>query len=175
MSSDLINEDFPREGQLLGVDYGTVRVGLAISTREQNIASPLEIYNRRSEHQDGRYFAELVADYRIKGLVVGLPMHVNGEEGESARHAREYGHWLAEVTGGLPILFWDERYTSAVAEDHLIGVDLTRKQRKKRLDMIAAQIILQAYLDTTAKREQIAREEAESSEQDEEDETTADS
>ncbi len=158
MSSDAPNEDFPREGQLLGVDYGTVRVGLAISTREQNIASPLEIYNRRNEHQDGKYFAELVADYRIKGLVVGLPMHVNGEEGETARHAREYGKWLVEVTN-LPILFWDERYTSSVAEDHLIGVDLTRKQRKKRLDMIAAQIMLQAYLDTTAKREQMAREE----------------
>jgi putative Holliday junction resolvase len=108
------SEEFPSEGQLLGVDYGTVRVGIAISTREQNIASPLEIYNRRNERLDAVYFKELTDEYRIKGLVVGLPMHINGEEGESARHAREYGAWLVEVTG-LPILFWDERFTSSVA------------------------------------------------------------
>lgn len=157
------SDDFPREGQLLGVDYGTVRVGLAISTREQNIASPLEIYQRRNERLDGKYFKELVEEYRIKGLVVGLPMHVNGEEGSTAHFAREYGAWLKEITG-LPVLFWDERYTSSVAEEHMIGVDLTRKQRKRRLDMVAAQIFLQSYLDTMQKRDQIAIDEAESQE-----------
>lgn len=148
MSSD----EFPQEGALLGVDYGTVRVGLAISTREQNIASPLEIYQRRNERLDGKYFQELVADYRIKGLVVGLPMHVSGEEGQSARQAREYGAWLAELTQ-LPLVFWDERYTSAAAEDHMLGIDMTRKQRKRRVDMVAAQIFLQAYLDAQRERE----------------------
>lgn len=158
--TDSSNIEFPREGQLLGVDYGTVRVGLSISTREQTIASPLEIYQRRNETLDRKYFQEIVNDYRVKGLVVGLPMHVNGSEGATAFKAREYGTWISEMTG-VPVLFWDERYTSSVAEEHMIGVDLTRKQRKKRLDMVAAQIILQSYLDTMQKRDQIAREEAE--------------
>lgn len=160
-------EEFPSEGQLLGVDYGTVRVGIAISTREQNIASPLEIYNRCNERLDAIYFKELTDEYRIKGLVVGLPMHINGEEGETARHAREYGAWLVEVTG-LPILFWDERFTSSVAEDYLIDADMTRKKRKKRIDMIAAQIMLQACLETRAKRAQLREEEIHDGEQYEE-------
>ncbi len=152
------SEEFPSHGQLLGVDYGTVRVGIAISTREQNIASPLEIYNRRNDHLDAMYFKEITEEYRIKGLVVGLPMHINGEEGATAYHARQYGAWLVEVTG-LPILFWDERFTSSVAEDYLIGADMTRKKRKKRLDMIAAQIMLQACLETRAKLAKLEEEE----------------
>lgn len=140
------SENFPATGKLLGIDYGTVRVGLAVSTPDQKIASPLEILTRRNEQLDAKYYRELMTEYRISGLVIGLPIHVNGTEGQKAREAREYGSWLQQLTG-LPVMFWDERYTSVAAEDHLIGVDLTRKQRKKRLDMVAAQILLQAYLD----------------------------
>lgn len=148
------SDDFPSDGRLLGVDFGTVRIGLAITTREQNIASPLEIYQRRSEGLDAKYFKELVDENRVKGFVVGLPMHINGEEGASAIKAREYGAWLSKLTD-LPVLFWDERFTSSIAEDHMIGVDLTRKQRKRRIDMVAAQIFLQSYLDTKKKSEEI--------------------
>lgn len=145
-SPDVPDETFPAEGRLLGVDYGTRRVGLAVSTHEQNISSPLEIYERRNRQIDARYFRELVEEERIVGLVVGLPMHVGGEEGQKAREAREYGAWLARTTG-LPVRFWDERYTSAAADEFLINIDMSRKKRKRRLDMIAAQIILQGFLD----------------------------
>lgn len=140
------SDEIPPQGQLLGVDYGTKRVGLAISTGDQTLSSPLQIYERRNERLDAKFFRELAEDYRLKGIVVGLPMHINGEEGESARHARAYGTWLSELTG-LPVIYWDERYTSAVAEEHLLNAEMTRKQRKKRLDKIAAHIILQACLD----------------------------
>lgn len=151
------SKEFPDEGPLLGIDFGTVRVGLAISTREQNIASPLEIYERRNEKLDAKYFQEIVQEYRIKGLVCGLPLHVNGQEGTSAQLARQYGAWLAELTD-LPIVYWDERFTSAVAEDHMLGIDMSRKKRKRRLDMVAAQIFLQAYLDAKQKRQSSGQE-----------------
>ncbi|TWT58704.1 putative Holliday junction resolvase [Thalassoglobus neptunius] len=140
------SEDFPQTGRLLGVDYGTKRVGIAVSTPDQKIASPLEILTRQNENYDAKYFKEVISEYRISALVVGLPIHVNGTEGQKAREAREYGGWLSQLTN-LPVKYWDERYTSVAAEDCMIGIDFTRKQRKRRMDMVAAQIMLQAYLD----------------------------
>lgn len=142
---------FPVEGRLLGLDYGTRRIGFAISTYEQNIASPIANYTLRSESLDARFLREVVSNYRPVGLVVGLPVHVNGEEGQAAYEARQFGAWAADVTG-LPITFWDERYTSAVAEEYLLAAEMTRKQRKARLDKMAAQIMLQSYLDEKQRR-----------------------
>lgn len=145
-SSDSLVDPFPETGRLLGVDYGTKRVGLAISTPDQSIASPLEIRVRQNESQDLRYFREILENYTVRGIVVGLPIHVNGNEGQKAHEARVYGEWFAKHFS-LPVAFWDERYTSAVAEEFMIGLDLTRDQRKKRIDMLAAQIMLQSYLE----------------------------
>ncbi|MCA9079415.1 MAG: Holliday junction resolvase RuvX [Planctomycetaceae bacterium] len=138
--------EFPAEGRLLGIDFGTKRVGIAICNSDRTIASPVEIYQRRNDRLDGDYFRELAAGYRIAGFVVGLPMHVNGTEGVKAREARAYGDWLHQLTG-LPVTYWDERYTSAVAEEYLLAAELTRKQRKARIDKLAAQILLQGYLE----------------------------
>ncbi len=140
------NEILPPQGRLLGVDFGTKRVGIALCTPDRTMAGPLEIYERRNERLDARYFRELLEEYRFCGIVVGLPIHVHGGESQKSREAQVYGKWLHEVTG-LPVVYWDERYTSAVAEDFLLAADLTRKQRKKRIDKVAAQIILQAFLD----------------------------
>lgn len=106
---------FPREGCLLGVDYGQKRVGLAISTFEQNLAMPMEIYQRKSESVDQEWFRATCLDYRVAGLVVGLPLHTSGEESELSQEARQFGEWLARCTS-LPLRFWDERYTSVSAE-----------------------------------------------------------
>lgn len=144
--SDAVPE-FPAQGRLLGIDYGTRRVGLAISTPDQTIASPLEIYQRRNDQLDARHFLAVAEDYRVRGIVLGLPIHVSGEEGQTAAQARKYGDWLKSILG-LPVAFWDERYTSAVAEEYLLGADLSRQKRKKRLDMVAAQIMLQSYLNS---------------------------
>lgn len=138
--------EVPFRGPLLGVDYGTRRVGLAISTGDQTIASPLTIYQRGSEQQEARILRGVFEDYQVRGIVLGLPIHVNGEEGQKAYESRKYGGWMAKLSG-LPVDYWDERFTSAVAEEFLLSAEMTRDQRKKRLDMVAAQIMLQSYLD----------------------------
>jgi putative Holliday junction resolvase len=81
------------------------------------------------------------------GLVVGLPLHAGGEESDSSRDARAYGAWLADVTG-LPAVFWDERLTTWMAEGALLGAKLSHAKRKERRDRVAAQMILQGYIDS---------------------------
>jgi putative Holliday junction resolvase len=137
---------FPARGRLLGLDFGTKRVGLALSNAEQTIATPVETYQRRDEPQDARYLRQKVEEFTIVGLVVGLPVHMSGDEGEKAREARAYGAWAANVTK-LPVAFCDERYTTAQAEELLRGASLSPKQRKARRDMLAAQILLQTFLE----------------------------
>jgi putative Holliday junction resolvase len=134
------------KGVLLGIDYGTVRVGLAVSDPDRIIASPLETYTRRSEATDAIYFTQVATTHRAVGLVVGLPLHAGGEESDSSRDAREFGAWLTRVTS-LPVVFWDERFTTALAEDALLGAKLTHKKRKERRDRVAAQMILQSYIE----------------------------
>lgn len=131
---------------LLGVDTGTVRVGLAISDPDRKIAFPLVIYERKGRDRDAAYFRTLVEKERVGGLVVGLPVHTNGQEGVKAQEAREFGGWLAGLTG-LPVAYWDERFTTVQAESALWAAGLTHKRRKERRDKVAAQMLLQGYLD----------------------------
>ena len=142
--------------RLLGVDYGTVRLGLAVSDRDRKIASPLVTYTRRGAAQDAAFFRCLVAAEEIAALVVGLPVHLDGREGEKAREARAFGSWLGATTQ-LPVTYWDERFTTVEAEAHLIDAGLTRKRRKQRRDRVAAQILLQAFLDAGCPASQIVR------------------
>jgi putative Holliday junction resolvase len=132
--------------RLLGVDYGSVRVGLAISDADRLIASPLATYQRRSADQDAVFFRTLVDEEAIGQLVVGLPIHLSGREGQKAAEARAFGQWLGEVTA-LPVVFWDERFTTVEAEQFLQEAGLTSKRRKSRRDRVAAQILLQTYLE----------------------------
>lgn len=142
--------DFPVTGALLGIDFGTKRLGFAVCNREQTIASPVENYTRSSKDQDARALKRLVEEYRVVGLVVGLPVHMSGAEGGTARGARSFGEWAAEVTK-LPLRFADERFSSLTAETYLFAAEMTNKKRKQRLDMLAAQTILQNYLDREEK------------------------
>jgi len=142
--------------RLLGVDYGQVRVGLAISDSERRIASPFATYERRNKEQDAAYFREVVTAEEIAEIVVGLPLHLDGREGQKAREARAFGQWLAE-TIGLPVVFWDERFSTVEAESALWEAGLTHKRRKDRRDRVAAQIFLQSYLDAGCPGEQPSR------------------
>jgi putative holliday junction resolvase len=142
--------------RLLGVDYGQVRVGLAVCDAERRIASPLATYQRRTAEKDAEFFRALVAAEEIAGIVVGLPLHLNGREGQKAREAREFGRRLAEATG-LPVIFWDERFSTVEAEAALWEAGLTHKRRKARRDRVAAQLFLQAYLDAGCPGEQPSR------------------
>jgi putative Holliday junction resolvase len=140
-------DDFPREGRLAGIDYGTVRVGVAVCDSDRILASPLETYQRGAAAQDARYFQQLVREERIVGFVVGLPVHGSGGESRKSIEAREFGKWLSAQTG-LPVQFHDERYTSVFAERSLLDAGMTRKRRKQRLDKVAAQAILATYLES---------------------------
>lgn len=133
-------------GRILGLDFGTRRVGLAVSDPRRLIATPLEVHERRDPAQDARYYQRLVVEHEIDRIVIGLPLHTGGREGTSARLARSYGDWLAGVTG-LVVLYHDERYTTVDAEDVLIASGLKRSRRKGLRDMLAARILLQTYLD----------------------------
>lgn len=140
-------ETVPLEGRLFGLDPGEKRIGVAISTYEQNIASPLDNYTRHGDGPDGHYFQQMTETYSIVGLVVGLPVHMSGEEGEQARRARVFGKWVGELTG-LPVQFYDERFTSAMAEQCLQEASLTSQQRKARRDKLAAMFMLQSFIDS---------------------------
>jgi putative holliday junction resolvase len=117
------------------------------------MASPLEIYARRNQPLDAKYFQQLARDERIALWVVGLPVHLDGRESPKSQEARRFGKWLGEVTL-LPVDFFDERFSSRQAEEILQAAELTSKRRKKRLDMLAAQIMLTAYLESQSKGQQ---------------------
>lgn len=133
-------------GVLLGLDYGSVRIGLAVTDPDRIVASPLETYTRKSAESDAAHLAKTARDHRAVGFVVGLPLHSDGRESDKSREARAFGAWLGAVTG-LPVVFWDERFTTALAEDALLEAKLTHRKRRERRDRVAAQMILQAYVD----------------------------
>jgi putative Holliday junction resolvase len=133
---------------LAGVDYGDRRIGIALTDPEQRFASPADNHNRGDEVAEAKYFRRLATEERIVRFVVGLPVHLSGRESEKSQDARSFGAWLAETTG-VPVVFFDERFTTSEAERLLSGsgAHFTKKQRKARLDKLAAQILLTAYLE----------------------------
>lgn len=133
-------------GRLAGIDFGTVRIGVAITDPERRIASPLENYTRRGEAADAEFFRQLTARENIRGFVVGLPIHLDGRESQKSSEARKFGQWLEQITG-VGVAFFDERFSTSEAEQALMGAELTKKQRKARLDKLAAQILLSAYME----------------------------
>ncbi|HEX4147617.1 MAG TPA: Holliday junction resolvase RuvX [Pirellulales bacterium] len=135
-------------GRLAGIDYGTVRIGIAITDSRQTLASPLENYTRRGVAADAEYFRRLVREEGVQAFVVGLPVHLSGNESQKSIEAREFGKWLGETTA-VPVHYYDERFTSREALAHLESAELTKKKRKARLDMLAAQIMLTGYLESS--------------------------
>lgn len=137
-------------GRLAGIDFGTVRIGIALTDSRRSLASPYENYQRGDQRADADRFKRLVAEEAIVGFVVGLPVHLSGEESQKSLQARQFGRWLSETTG-QPVEYFDERFTSSEAEQFLGAAKLTKKQRKQRLDMLAAQIMLTAYLESATR------------------------
>jgi putative Holliday junction resolvase len=137
----------PSPGRIAGIDYGTVRIGIALSDPERSIASPWETYTRRTPELDAGQFQRLAAQEAVTLWVVGLPLHLDGRESRKSLEARQFGRWLQHATG-LPVVFFDERFTTVEAEDLLRQAELTGKRRKCRVDMLAAQLLLTAYLES---------------------------
>lgn len=131
--------------RILGIDYGTKRVGLAISDDLGITARPLEVVER---YQIEAALHRLTDEYEIGLVVVGLPTGLSGNEGASAAGARQLG---AEVAGllGVDVAYVDERFTSRMAESVLLESGMKRKNRKETVDKVAAAIILQTYLDAS--------------------------
>jgi putative holliday junction resolvase len=151
--SDLGNPDgrnfeWPESGRLAGVDYGTVRIGIAVCDPSRTWTSPLETYTRRNTALDEKYFRKIALENQIQGWVVGLPIHCDGRESQKSSEAREFAVWLHYVTD-RPVRFVDERFTTALANRMLRDTDLNHKQRKKHVDKIAAHFILEAYLESS--------------------------
>jgi putative Holliday junction resolvase len=136
------------QGRIAAIDYGTVRIGVAVSNASQTLASPYENYNRRTKALDADYFTRLAKDERIARFVVGLPVHTSGRESEKSVEAKAFGAWLGELTG-LPVDFFDERYTTSIAQQMLSEMNVPKNKRKEKLDKLAAQILLTAYLEST--------------------------
>jgi putative Holliday junction resolvase len=142
-------------GRILGLDFGLRRVGGALSDAGKTIASPLEVYERRDPKRDALHYVQLASEHDIEHIVVGLPVHTSGREGELAALARRWGNWLSSVTH-LPVRYHDERYTSVEADDLMVRSGLKRQRRKALRDKIAAQMMLQAYLDAGCPNENAA-------------------
>ncbi|HQR41437.1 MAG TPA: Holliday junction resolvase RuvX [Gemmatales bacterium] len=133
-------------GPLLGIDFGTVRIGLALSDRNQTIAAPFQLYERKTVAEDAAYFQKLVQQEKVVGIVLGLPVHLSGDESKKSKQVKEFANWLRKHLS-VPIAFCDERFTSVFAWDQLKADGLKASQRRKQLDKVAAQMILQHYLD----------------------------
>ena len=142
-----------RGQRLLGLDLGTKTIGLAISDSRLAIASPLETLRRTKFTADAEALKALCADRKVGGLVIGLPVNMDGSEGPRCQSVRDFARNLAEIAGlDLPIAFWDERLSSAAVERFLVqDADMTRKRRGDVVDKMAAAYILQGALDALAR------------------------
>lgn len=137
----------PEYKALLGIDYGAKRMGLAVSDLGRSIATSYKILYRSEWQKDVAELKKIIAEKEIGGLVYGLPLQMNGEEGEIAKEVRTFAEKLAKEID-LPYIFWDERLSSSAVEKFLIKeVDMSRGKRKKILDASAAAYILQGALD----------------------------
>src|SRR4051794_21187087 len=111
--------------RIVGIDYGTVRIGIALADTGVGIAGPFDNYTRRSAVLDARYFTTLAKEERIGRFVVGLPVHLHGGESQKSIEARAFGEWLGKITG-VPIEFFDERFTTSEADQILGAVKFTK-------------------------------------------------
>ena len=132
--------------RLLGIDLGSKTIGLALSDAALMIASGITTLKRTKLSRDSEILVQLIMERDIGGIVVGLPINMNGTEGPRAQATRDWARELAKNVG-LPITFWDERMSTIVVERAMIEANLSRAKRAKRVDEAAATYILQGALD----------------------------
>jgi putative Holliday junction resolvase len=135
-------------GALLGLDLGTQTIGTAFCDAGWRFASPGKTLKRGKFGADKALLAALIAERSIKGVVIGLPLNMDGSEGPRSQSSRAYARNLGIL--GLPILLWDERWSTMGAERDLIAQDMSRARRAERIDSAAAAVILQGAIDALA-------------------------
>lgn len=154
---------FPRQGRLAGVDFGTVRIGIAVCDPLRILVSPLEIRQVSDPQRDGEYFRQLAVREAIDGFVVGLPIHCDGGESEKSVAARRFARWLSESTA-MPVRLFDERFTTSAAQSRARSSQGGsqrgfkgggKRSRQRRVDAIAAQVLLESYLEASKYRDEL--------------------
>jgi putative pre-16S rRNA nuclease len=131
--------------RILALDYGTKRIGVALSDELGWTAQPLETFERRTLERDIAHILQLVGTHEVGRVLLGFPLQLDGREGPAIQAMREFATRLEQGLS-VPLVLWDERMTTKAAEDLLIAADVSRKKRKGVVDRVAAAILLQSYL-----------------------------
>ena len=132
--------------RIMSLDVGSRTIGIACSDALLMTAQGIETIRRTSLEKDFNRLQELIAEYEVHELVVGMPKNMNGTKGERAEKTEEFVEKMKEVID-LPVSYWNERLSTVMAERQLIVADVSRKKRKSVIDKMAAVVILQGYLD----------------------------
>ena len=132
--------------RVLGLDHGERRIGVAVSDATGTIATPHSVIDRRGQDVSD-VLRSVIDEYDVEVIVVGLPLHLSGDEGASAKSARSFAEAVAEATG-LPVALQDERFTTVTAEAALLEGGVRRRERREVRDKVAAAVMLQGYLDS---------------------------
>jgi putative Holliday junction resolvase len=140
----------PRHARLLGLDLGTKTIGLALSDVSRTIATPFDTIRRTKFTKDAETLLAVVDRHEVGGLVLGLPVEMDGFEGPRCQSARSFAANLARLRD-LPVAFWDERLSTAAVTRTLLEADSSRKRRAEVVDKMAAAYILQGFLDSLSR------------------------
>ena len=138
--------DVMQKHRKMGIDYGDKRIGIAMTDALCIISSPFEVYQNKGEEDALNHIVGLIKQYDVDEVAMGLPLNMDGSEGERALIHKAFGEKLALISG-VKVEFVDERLTSAEAEEILISSGVRREKRKELIDKISAQIILQTYIN----------------------------
>lgn len=141
---------------VLGIDYGTRRIGIAVSDADERIALAGRMLAASGDpKRDAEAVLAEARTYGATAFVVGLPLNMDGTEGPQAERTRQFANALKKAAATMPLEFWDERLSSAAADWSLDQMELTKSRRKARRDIISAQVILQGWLDARRAKRQI--------------------
>lgn len=145
---DAFREALPQGGRLLGLDVGTKTIGTALCDAGWSFASPALLVKRTKFTADKAALMALIAEQQVKGLVIGLPLNLDGTDSPRTQSTRAFARNVEDL--GLPVLLWDERWSTAAVERQMIAEDLSRAKRAERVDKLAASYILQGAIDALA-------------------------
>jgi putative Holliday junction resolvase len=153
-----LRADLPPAGRLLGLDLGTTTIGLALSDERRIIASPLQTLRRTKFTRDAEALRAVAERHAVIGLILGLPVNMDGSEGPRCQSARQFAENLESLAGlSLPMAFWDERLSTVAVTRTLLEADISRRRRSEVVDKMAAAYILQGALDALAALAIVAR------------------
>jgi putative holliday junction resolvase len=143
---EAFSTSLPEQGALVGLDLGEKTIGVAVSDALRSVASPLETIKRIKFTLDAAALLKIMQHRQIKGVILGLPLNMDGSEGPRCQTTRAFARNLSRLTE-LPITYWDERLSTVAAERALLLADTSRKRRDEVIDHVAAGFILQGALD----------------------------